>query len=35
MGDTVLVAKYGAAEVKLGDKKYTFVREDDLLGVIG
>ncbi|MDO8540568.1 MAG: co-chaperone GroES [Opitutaceae bacterium] len=35
VGDNVLVAKYGGAEVKLGDRKYTLVREDDILGVIG
>jgi chaperonin GroES len=34
VGDKVLVAKYGGAEVKLDDKKYTLVREDDILGVI-
>jgi len=33
-GDKVLLAKYGSAKVKLGDQKYTFVREDDILGVI-
>ena len=35
VGDTVLISKYGGTEVKLGDKKYTLVREDDILGVIG
>ena len=35
VGDKVLVAKYGGAEVKLDDKKYTLVREDDILGIIG
>jgi chaperonin GroES len=34
VGDTVLVAKYGGAEVKLDEKKYTLVREDDILGVL-
>ena len=34
VGDTVLVANYGGAEVKLDEKKYTLVREDDILGVI-
>jgi chaperonin GroES len=34
VGDTVLVARYGGAEVKLDDQKYTLVREDDILGVI-
>jgi chaperonin GroES len=34
VGDKVLVAKYGGSEVKLDGKKYTLVREDDLLGII-
>ena len=34
VGDTVLVAKYGGAEVKLDGQKYTLVREDDILGII-
>ena len=34
VGDKVLVAKYGGAEVKLDDKKYTLVREDEILGVL-
>jgi len=33
-GDTVLISKYGGTEVKLDEKKYTLVREDDILGVI-
>ena len=33
-GDRVLISKYGGTEVKLDDKKYTLVREDDILGVI-
>ena len=33
-GDRVLISKYGGTEVKLEDKKYTLVREDDILGVI-
>lgn len=35
VGDTVLMPKYGGTEVKLGDKTYQIVREEDLLGVIG
>ena len=35
VGDMVLISKYGGTEVKLGDKKYTIIREDDILGVIG
>jgi chaperonin GroES len=34
VGDTVLVAKYGGAEVKLDEQKYTLVREDDILGIL-
>ncbi len=34
-GDTVLMPKYGGTEVKLDDKTYQIVREDDLLGVVG
>ena len=33
-GDRVLMPKYGGTEVKIGDKEYQLVREDDLLGVI-
>ena len=33
-GDRVLVSKYGGTEVKLDEKKYTLVREDDILGII-
>lgn len=33
VGDHVLVGKYGGAEVRLEEKKYTLVREDDILGV--
>src|SRR6187455_2377149 len=34
VGDTVLVAKYGGAEVKVDERKFTLVREDDNLGVL-
>lgn len=34
VGDKVLVSKYGGAEVKLEEKKYTLVREEDILGVL-
>ncbi len=34
-GDTVLMPKYGGTEVKLNDKTYQIVREDDLLGIVG
>ena len=35
VGDTVLMPKYGGTEIKIDDKTYQIVREDDLLGVIG
>ena len=34
VGDRVLMPKYGGTEVKIGDKEYQLVREEDLLGVI-
>ena len=33
-GDTVLVAKYGGAEVKLDGRTLTLVREDEILGIL-
>ena len=33
-GDTVLMPKYGGTEVKIDDKEYQIVREDDILAVI-
>ena len=33
-GDRVLIRKYGGTEIKLDGKKYTLLREDDILGVI-
>ena len=35
VGDKVLISKYGGTEVKFEEEKYTLVREDDILGVIG
>jgi chaperonin GroES len=35
VGDRVLISKYGGTEVKFEDQKYTIVREEDILGVIG
>jgi len=32
--DTVLLPKYGGTEVKIDDKEYHIVREDDILGII-
>jgi len=34
-GDRVLMPKYGGTEVKIDDKEYQIVREDDILAVIG
>ena len=34
VGDAVLLPKYGGTDVKIGDKTYQLVREEDLLGVI-
>jgi co-chaperonin GroES (HSP10) len=34
VGDRVLISKYGGTEVKIDEKKYTLVREDDILGVL-
>lgn len=34
VGDKVLLPKYGGTEVKIEDKTYQLVREEDLLGVI-
>ena len=33
-GDIVLMPKYGGTEVKIDDKEYQIVREDDILAVI-
>lgn len=34
VGDRVLLPKYGGTEVKIEDKTYQLVREEDLLGVL-
>ncbi len=34
VGDTVLMPKYGGTEVKIDDKTFQIVREDDLLGIV-
>jgi chaperonin GroES len=33
-GDKVLMPKYGGTEVKIDDKEYQIVREEDILAVI-
>ena len=35
VGDRVLISKYGGTEVKVDEVKYTLVREEDILGIIG
>jgi len=34
-GDRVLMPKYGGSEIKIDDKTYQIVREDDILAIIG
>ncbi|AKJ64660.1 co-chaperone GroES [Kiritimatiella glycovorans] len=34
-GDKVLMPKYGGTEVKVEDKTYQILREDDILAIIG
>jgi chaperonin GroES len=34
-GDRVLISKYGSTEIKIDDKNYLIMREDDILGIIG
>ncbi len=34
VGDKVLLPKYGGTEVKIDDKEYQIVREEDILGII-
>ena len=33
-GDKVLLPKYGGTELKMNDKEYQIVREDDILGIV-
>jgi chaperonin GroES len=33
-GDRVLISKYGGTEIKIDEKDYLIMREDDILGVI-
>jgi len=35
VGDRVIISKYGGTEVKFDGEKYTLVREDDILGILG
>lgn len=34
-GDRILMPKYGGTEVKIDEKEYQIVREEDILAVIG
>ena len=33
-GDTVLMPKYGGTEIKIDDKEFQIMREEDILGII-
>jgi chaperonin GroES len=33
-GDTVLMPKYGGTEIKIDDKEYQILREEDILGIL-
>jgi len=33
-GDTILFGKYAGTEIKIEDKDYLIIREDDILGII-
>ena len=35
VGDIVLTSRYGGTEVKVGDKEYKVVNQDDILAVVG
>jgi chaperonin GroES len=34
VGDAVLIGKFAGSEVKIDNRKFTVVREDDILGVV-
>jgi chaperonin GroES len=34
VGDTVLMPKYGGTEVKMNDREYQIMREEDILGIV-
>ena len=34
VGERVLMPKYGGTEVKIDEKEYQLVREDDILGIM-
>ena len=33
-GDTVLMPKYGGTEVKIDDREFQIIREEDILGIV-
>ncbi len=35
VGDIVLTSRYGGTEVKVGDKEYKVVGQDDILAIVG
>ena len=35
VGDIVLTSRYGGTEVKVGDKDYKVVNQDDILAIVG
>ena len=35
VGDKVLTSRYGGTEVKVGDKEYKVVNQDDILAIVG
>ncbi len=35
VGDIVLTSRYGGSEVKVGDKEYKIVGQDDILAIVG
>jgi chaperonin GroES len=34
VGDTILMPKYGGTEIKIDDKEFQIMREEDILGII-
>jgi len=34
VNDLVLMPKYGGTEIKIDDKKYQIIREDEILGIV-
>ena len=35
VGDIVLTSRYGGSEVKVDDKEYKVVNQDDILAIVG